>query len=475
MPDSTTLLSSRLSKRPVFNSVSAAIPAGWNTVWKLAEFTPDVFVCQDSICPYGDVGISAEALFDKFSTARKAPGATFYVNVATGADVNNGLTPATAKKTIGAAIVAANTAAVPSLIHVAGGSYNRANGFYQGGTGAPAVDIAFIADGPIETGTWDDFANPAHDGVATNTYSFALANANRVVDLTQVNRYGNYVELLNVATAALCNIIPNSWALVAGTIYLNRADGAQVTQTNTRIYRANVDNMRCTNPVSIFIGVNDNSAMWDFQGGQNGCLRYNPATKPATNKGFIVNRARNRFGGGIVNTTGNGVAVDSIHGLAALFNCQADANWSDGFNFHNALTPTAHGYAMTVNCGASDNGRLVSASNNGWTTHEDVIGIDVCGIMKGNRGGSYRSVNFSISWLVDPIVRDDFGDVMNGGSIQPTAFRVDTAATYFITNPKADIIATGFRYYIQAGASIFTNHAFPSRYLDYVAGTLDRF
>ena len=69
------------------------------------------------------------------------------MNVGTGADGNNRLTPGTAKKTIGAAIVAANTAAVASQIIIAAGDYNRTNGFYQGGTGAPAVDISFIANG----------------------------------------------------------------------------------------------------------------------------------------------------------------------------------------------------------------------------------------------------------------------------------------------------------------------------------------
>ena len=139
--DSITL-SNRSSSRRSFSGAPISLPAAWVKAWQLAEFTPDVSYFGDPRAPFGDVGITPEALFDRFSVARKSPLATFYVNVGTGADANNGLTPGTAKKTIGGAIVAANTAAVASQIIVAAGDYNRANGFYQSGTGAPAVDIA---------------------------------------------------------------------------------------------------------------------------------------------------------------------------------------------------------------------------------------------------------------------------------------------------------------------------------------------
>lgn len=463
------------SKRLSIIATPLVIPQGWVNTWRLAEFTPNVSYFGDTRAPFGDVGVTPEALFDLFSVARKSPLATFYVNVGTGADGNNGLTPGTAKKTIGAAIVAANTAAVASQIIIAAGDYNRTNGFYQGGTGAPAVDIAFIANGLVTTGTWDDYATPSADATFTNTYSFALANANRVIDLTQIDRFGNYVELTPVSTPAICNRTPNSWVINAGTIYLNRADGAQPTQATTRIFRANVDNMRVTNPVNIFLGLADNNSLWDFQGGQVGCVRYNPTTKPAANKALVVKRANFRYGGGSTNTTGNGVAVDSIHGIAAFFQCQADANWSDGFNFKNALTPTTRGYMLTVNCGADDNGRGASQSNNGWTSHNDVTGLDVCGIYEGNRGGTYRSIDTSISWLVSPSVKDDFGDIWAGGTIQPTMFRVDNTARHYVTDPQLDIKGTGYRFYVAAGAYLASNNAVPSRFTDFAGGTIDTF
>ena len=472
--DSITL-SSKSSSRRAFSGAPISLPAAWVNASRLAEFTPDVSYFGDPRAPAGDVGISAEALFDRFSVARKSPLATFYVNVGTGADGNNGLTPGTAKKTIGAAIVAANTAAVASQIIVAAGDYNRTNGFYQGGTGAPAVDIAFIASGLVTTGTWDDYATPSADATFTNTYSFALANANRVIDLTQIDRFGNYLELTPVSTPAICNRTPNSWVINAGTIYLNRADGAQPTQATTRIYRANVDNMRVTNPVNIFLGTADDNSLWDFQGGQVGCVRYNPSTKPAVNKAFVVKRANFRYGGGSTNTTGNGVAVDSVHGIAAFFKCQADANWSDGFNFKNALTPSTRGYCMTVNCGADDNGRGASQSNNGCTSHNDVTGLDVCGIYEGNRGGTYRSIDTTISWAVSPVVKDDFGDLWAGGTIQPTMFRADNSARVYVTDPNLDIKGTGFRFYAAAGAYIAVNNAIPSRFTDFAGGTIDTF
>lgn len=473
----TQVFARRITSRDTIDPAGLVVPQVWANAWQLAEFTPNVQIYENADASFGDAGITPEALFDLYSVARKSPLARFYVNVNTGADANNGLTPGTAKKSIGAAIVLANTAAVASQIIVAAGDYNRTFGAYQGGTGAPTVDIAFIASGgTVVCGTWDDFAALSKDATFTNTYVLVLSNANRVVDLTQVDRFGNYVELTPVASNAIANITPNSWAITAGSIYIQRADGAPVTQTNTRIYRANVDNFRVTNPVNIFIGGADNNSAWDFQGGQTGCVRYNPATKPGVNKACVVKNTQMRFGGGTTNTAGNGLAVDSIHGIAAFFNCQADCNWSDGFNFKNSLTPSTKGYMMTVNCGGNDNGRAPSTSNNGWTSHDDVTAIDICGIFQCNRGGTYRSINVSVSWLVDPTMQDDFGDIMAGGTIQPTCFRVDNTARYYVTKPKIrSLKATGFRFYVAAGAYLAYNSAIPSRYPDYNAGTLELF
>ena len=99
----------------------------------------------------------------------------------------------------------------------------------------------------------------------------------------------------------------------------------------------------------------------------------------------------------------------------------------------------------------------------------------MCGTYEGNRGGTYRSIDTSISWLVSPAVKDDFGDIWAGGTIQPTMFRVDNTARHYVTDPQLDIKGTGFRFYVAAGAYLAVNNAIPSRFTDFAGGTIDTF
>lgn len=455
---------------------TATPPAAWSAAWTLAEWEPtSITVYPDRRAPYADIGITPEALFDLFSVARLAPVNTYYVDTATGNDANAG-TSGSKKKTIHAAVTAANSAGSAAKIIITAGEYIRTENPSNGNNVLPTVDIAYIATGGrVITGAFDTFTNPTADATYTNTYSAVLTNVNRIMDRKVLDRFGDYTDLTLVGSAAICNITPNSWYYNTGTntYYINRADGAAPTSTNTRLFRSSVGTFKATSPLNFFFGGVVAADGFDFEGGNSaGCLNYAPTTKPASNKAVIASNCSFKYAGGRVDTGATGVAVNSIHGLSAFFNSHQAANWTDGFNCHNSTTPTAVSHFMTVNCSGFDNGRGLAQSCNGWTTHEDVTGADFCGVWDSNRGGSMRSINTSVSWIVGSLVKNDLGDISLGGVVPPTAIQTDNTAAYYLDRVEIDMPSGSRGLYASSGSSIYTRNMRPRRQADQGAGTI---
>jgi hypothetical protein len=423
--------------------------------------------------------VTPESLFDAVSVGRSAPGATFYVNASTGQDTNAGTSSASAFKSIWKAIVAANTSGVPSTVFVTAGSYGRTNNpWYNGGAGVvPSVDVALVATGgKVITGSFDAPATPARDATNTNCFTWAVASGtvNRVVDTIENTRFGNYTEMVNVSTAALCNATPNSWALVSGVLYVNRRDQQTPTAGNTKVYRSGTKTLLLTNATNIYIGGQSGNDGWLFEGGDsNGVIDTSMSAGTTGRYVLAVKNSSFKYGGGIVDNAARSVGVADWQGLACFFNCSADAGWTDGWNFHNA-----HALAMqvlTVNCTGHDNGRSGQQSCNGWTSHETVIGADIAGYYAGNHGGTCRSINSSKTWFSGTLVRDDYGDIgLSGGSgvVSPTAFRVDDTAIYWCERTRIDMPGSGYAYTTGGGASVVNRrNCWPTAAADSGPGT----
>jgi len=116
---------------------------------------------------------------------------------------------------------------------------------------------------------------------------------------------------------------------------------------------------------------------------------------------------------------GNGTSVNNFGGTSVFINCDASGNGSDGFNFHD--TRNFGHQSLTVNCTGTRNG-LNGTSNNGWTSHEDVVGIDVAGDFWGNAGYTVHSINTAKTFCVGTVARGSRGDVIYGGTFNPGEF-----------------------------------------------------
>lgn len=418
---------------------------------------------------------TAKQIFAGTSTVQTSPAATYYV-AATGSDSNNGTSSGTPFATLSKAITTANTGGVATKIYMASGTYYRAS--LPGSTPVyPAVDLAIVATGGrVTLGTFDSFTSPGKDATYTNTYSWTRSNVDRVMDIVNHDKYGHYNELLYVTTPAICNITPGSWTQSGSTLYVNRADGAAVTASNTRYYLTTVSPLILNAGVSLYLGNEDGYSGFDFEGGFLGCLVYSFSSAPTTKKIVVAENCTFRYAGGLLSTSARGISAESLNGRSWFFNCDASHNITDGFNNHNGLSAANNGM-VTVNCTAFNNGagpNVGQQSNNGWTSHENCMSADFGGRYEDNHGGTCRSINTSISLLAGTYVKNDQGDRMfTGGTLPPTAFQTDNTASYYCFRTKAEMAGGQFAYNANgAGANIYLRQTWPTRGITSGVGTI---
>lgn len=438
------------------------IPAGLGFDAASFPITPTINDPGGMALATGDAGITPQAMFDLFSTARSAPDITYFVGPAgTGSDSNNGTSAGTPFATIGKAITAANAGSFKALVKIANGG---ATDFFRalGPAGAiPANDIAFTATGGrITTGTFDNFGTFTLDATLTNCYSLALTSIDRVCNRLVQSAFKTYGVFTNtdhtktVDATTLNATTPTTadlWATDATKIYIRRVDGAVPTPTNTRIYRGSVSLFKFTTAVNVYM---ENI---DAEGGDTvGTFNYLLAAQSALKRVFVANNCSAKYAGGVINTSAKGFGIDGMHGLAYLYGCEASANATDGINFHDNVASGLQW--LTVNCSGTDNGRGTSQSNNGHTGHETATGIDLAGYYPNNRGGSVRHIIATKS-LFAGTYSTDLGDVTMGGTVPPTAFQVDNASTMWVDRTKAPMPGGQNAYMSTTGAIMHRRNA----------------
>lgn len=229
----------RLNFRP--KTYRCALPTGLG--WDVSAYPLEPIVL--SVRPDGSVSgscaLSAKSAFDAVSTARTAPGTELWVDPSGGNDSNSG-TQASPYLTIAKAVQVANAAGLPAKVRVLRTlpRVSRGKNPSNGGATTPTVDIAFIAHGRINTGTYDDISAlnpPTPDATYTSCYTLTVATAgsvDKVLDVTNVVR-GNYAELTYVPTRALCNATPGSWF-----IGMNKTVAIGITSGSPNITAAQV-------------------------------------------------------------------------------------------------------------------------------------------------------------------------------------------------------------------------------------------
>ncbi|UAW09392.1 hydrolase [Arthrobacter phage Klevey] len=428
----------------------------------------------------GDVGATPKALFATYSAAQAAPTNRFYASPA-GDDTAAG-TYAAPWRTIKKCIEAANAAGAPARILVRTGTYLSGQGFEAV---SPTVDTAFVAEGgPVTVSNGIASASYTFAAHATHTNTYYInptptGGVSRVLDLTRVDEFGNYRELVKVSSEAIANDTPGSYH-EGLALYIHRHDGAAVTAANTRVLQTK-SNFVLSSEVNVYVGTEDGSP-WVIEGSANSVagvdpgavLTYVAAPTNAASKAFVMENVRADFAG--EPTAGaNSFTVDKWNGVAAYFNCQGNAPSKDGFNAHNGGNLATKMLVLTVNCSATDTGRSVQSCN-GLTLHENVIGIDVAGRYLRGRGGTVHNIGASKHYLLGTHIDGDLGDINSGGGIHPNALRVADSAEVWAERVTINMPPGAFAYRAVSGtAKIHRRDCEPTRQPDAGPGVFDTF
>jgi hypothetical protein len=454
------------------------MPAGLG--WDLLSFPITVALIQSfGMGPqYGTINFTPEQLFGLKSTAFSNPAFTFYATP-TGSDTNPG-TEASPVKTGGKLITLANATGLPCKLVMDGGSspssaYPRTSNLRSAGV-APTVDVAIVArGGRVSLGTYDNFSAPALDGTYTNCYNIpSSGTCDRVVDRWQLDRYGDFVALKNVATAAICNVTPGSWTVSGSVLYVNRADGLAVTNANTRAYRGSAANFIMTTQVNVGFFAEDGNSGFDIEGSNaNGVIDF-LITAPGATGCSVFSHCRFLQAGGLINTAARAISINSFNGLVAFFNCSGSGAQTDIYNFHNNYG-AAKAACLLVNCTSPGTGKNGNQSCNAFTMHEDCIGIAVAGYLREGHGGTMRHINTSRCWVVGTDIGNDLGDAVlgGGGSFQPAAVVANDTAIIWADSVTIDMPG-GTRAWVTsvaAGAQILRRDCRPVAQPDAGGGT----
>jgi hypothetical protein len=458
-------------------SRSVYLPAGFGFDTVSFPINPKIYDPGALAFATGDAGITPEALFDLFSTARSAPATTYYVG-AGGSDANNGLSAGAKKATLGGTVTAANATGQPAKIITDGGGFEFTRTLGFNGV-SPSVDLYITtALGRSTFGMFEAssvYTPFALDATYTNCYKITLANADRVTNRLVQNAYGWNRDFTNYASAAALNaatLTNDGWVIDTGALYIRRLDGAVPSYANTRIYRASgVNNFKITQAINLFV------ENLDGEGGSNGVFDYQMSVKQTTTKVFVAKYCTARYGGGIANTDCKGFAVNGMKGLMYVYGCDGSANATDGINPHDTVASGQQ--VLAVNCSGSDNGRGSASSCNGITAHEDVVVLDLAGNYQNNRGGSVRAsgTGGGSKVLCAGTYSTDLGDTGLGGATGPTSFFADTGCTMWCDRTKAGLASGGSNaaYVAVTGTSLHKRNARTAGAPDGGGGTIDAY
>ena len=356
-------------------------------------------------------------------------GPSYFVDIASGNDGNAGTSWGAAVKSIFVATQLGNAAGVPFNVAVKAGVYSRSNSFTNGGPMViPTQPAAYRAIGGRVT-CWaggDLGWSGSPDGTYGNCYAVARSNVTVVLDLAQANAFGDPAELVRVADATACNATTGSWAQVGGTLYVHRADNLAPSNANSRVLLV-VDAFALDGTgKSIYL------EGFDFQGGANGGV----FVQGAVARTLVFVDCSTRYAGGPSHLY-DGFRIFDTTGPAVLVRCVAASNAKDGFNFHWGQGGTPALYPVTIDCRGYDNGRHDSQSNNGLTSHDGVVGVDVGGRYHDNFGANVVSNSASRLWCLGTEARDSLGDGPRGGDVEPVDFNTQETTTFWLERTKS--------------------------------------
>lgn len=363
-------------------------------------------------------------------------------------DAGSGSTWLTAKRSIGAAIAAANASGVATRILVMGGddgTYHRAISI--GNDSLPktlTVPVTIEAQyGRVVTGTFDLLTWAKTSG-QTNVWQATRSGVQSVWNTTLLDKYGSYKQYKYVDSIINCDSTPGSFYTDNTTLYVHTHTSSPANNLTVRAY-LNDAGADFKTPHNLLVsGI-------DFEGGNN-----SPFTcRDGASNIVIMKDCTAKFGANGILSAISGKDGIQVLGckIFAAFDSEASRNGKDGFNIH--IQGSVKPFPIIGRCKGFRNGFVsTSTSNNGITAHDGCQGIEFGGVFKGSVGANVGHVdNDTIFWHVGTIAGDSDGDTPNGGTWDWGAFGIWNGSGKMILEKCTDT-GSAIGIYADGGATV---------------------
>ncbi|MED0946174.1 BppU family phage baseplate upper protein [Bacillus mycoides] len=363
------ILSENISKKT--NERPGVIPAPVNFTWK----NPPIMIKKDTFGRYNPV-FNIEMV--------PVTGKTYYVDINTGDDAKDGLTPATAFKNLSTTLVKTDV----KVIYIAPGVYDKSAGWGISETNFTTTSLIIkpMYKGDIIVGAHDARLTWAAEGTP-NVFKATRNSVTNVYDSSILDEYGDHKELTKKASVSEVSTSPGSWFADATSVYVRLADDRIPDNKTVWVYMASSNGFVRGNKTMYFEGIK-------FYGGNE---PFEVSSKSASDN-LNVYFKDCQFKYGINNGFSNGLTVKGARNVY-LQSCIASRNQRDGFNYHmyNNINPNV----IEVDCISYNNGvGNAEDNNNGSTMHELGNIIRVNGIYFRNKGPNVVDVGGSQSWNI---------------------------------------------------------------------------
>lgn len=349
---------------------SVAFPLPDDLDWNSSLYPTTVIRQSDGRYVFATLETIARGLVDPAAWTA----APIYVDPAAGSDSNDGTSMASAVLSLAKAVDLGVATGRPYRLVLKSGATFKRNLIFQPAVHPFTYDFVVEVEGggTATLSTHDELSWVAGTGGDAGLYSAtgSTANAGTVIDLANLDADGVPVEFEKYASkAALLSAgAVNGWYYDSGatTLWVRRADGAAVTNANTRAFILGVVNFEVLDQ-----NVNFHITGLTFMGGRTGCLHV--ATTGSSS--FATRGCRFLYPGSAPNYTVPAWRVRNINGIAISLDDFCGGSTNDLWNIHQDAGPNKP-HAIIWNAkGGKTGDPTFSTSNNSITFHENTRGI----------------------------------------------------------------------------------------------------
>lgn len=314
----------------------------------------------------------------------------YYCNYETGSNSNDGLTPATAVKTITYAYVSLGA----RLLYLTGGVHKSDSWGSLNSSFTNTDDFFVLQYGDKETYiTNAPETNPTYSLQSGTTYQYTLSATANVIDMKYLDKKGFPYRMTLQTSIANVNANAGSFYISGSTVYINTLDG-RVPDASILSLRGGIDTATYSANAGYHYvrGIN-------FMGGslENGTHGVKSQISSNSTLVGLAKDCKFMYGQdtGYDNNGGEG-SRNLYNKFNITENCISYGNSRDGYNY--LADPANRMYILEINCQAFQNGeRLSSNSVNGSSSHNISENIRINGKYYMNSGPNIADVDGAIT------------------------------------------------------------------------------